>query len=312
MSIMATIRWCPVFPSHGTFTNPCHKHFFSPRRHCSLTQHWHVHSSLTLSSASLATFSVTLTARRWQTNLHELLLVLHPLHPQTTQPTRHRKLLAGSRQALLTLRRQTMGGGVFWNELGQRQRQGGTGTAEDDQQRKVMKVMSCDSKKVRHARRGHLVNMETPRNTNGGVMRPPQDLANFWEHDWDVDLSENRAYPQNPEDYSHSSSFFQYYESIWQLLFRQTHLSVGSAVQHISPGWTDRSGLVSPDPFPPYSSPAKFAALRRAGTHWCSPTPGAPYPQSERRLEGTASAAQSTRTTVRSHWSSGGIGIIFF
>ena len=139
----------------------CHKHFFSPRRHCSLTQHWHVHSSLTLSSASLATFSVALTARRWQTNLHELLLVLlHPLHPQTTQPTRHRKLLAGSRQALLTLRRQTMGpGGVFWDELGQRQRQGGTGTAEDDQQRKVMKVMSCDSKKVRHAGRGHLVNM---------------------------------------------------------------------------------------------------------------------------------------------------------
>ena len=25
-SIMATIRWCPIFPSHGTFTNPC----FSP------------------------------------------------------------------------------------------------------------------------------------------------------------------------------------------------------------------------------------------------------------------------------------------
>ena len=22
-SIMATIRWCPIFPSHGTFTNPC-------------------------------------------------------------------------------------------------------------------------------------------------------------------------------------------------------------------------------------------------------------------------------------------------
>ena len=79
----------------------------------------------------------------------------------------------------------------------------------------------------------------TPRNTWSDES---PNIANFWGHDWDVDLSENRAYPQNPEDYSHSSSFLhimKVYDSCCS-----DRPICRSAVQHISPGW------VSPDPFP--------------------------------------------------------------
>ena len=74
------------------------------------------------------------------------------------------------------------------DELCQRQRQGGTGTAEDDQQRQVMKVMSRDAKKVRHAGRGHLVIFGGENSQflhRSGVMKVPKsrisgDVSGIW------------------------------------------------------------------------------------------------------------------------------------